>query len=225
MNEDQSEIHNGIAWAIIFALVAIIMGVIALATVCPRTDLSIDYMGVIVGILSLLVTALIGWQIFNLIKIDKLNATLMSAKEEIEKAKDEMSAEVRNESAESAMIHLITLSRALNLRRADETQLRLAYALAAKVVFNQLSSKSTTLIESAITVLVAYAQVVDGLGLWDKVFNIDVSKTLDGIFTYILEHSAILNDDQREKFILLNFSRKHKKLHESLRQRLIAGIS
>lgn len=69
--DDNSEMHSGIAWAIIFALAAIIMGVIALATVCPRTDLGFDYTGMIVGILSLLVTALIGWQIWKSVALEK----------------------------------------------------------------------------------------------------------------------------------------------------------
>lgn len=67
-NNEKSDIHSGIAWAMVFSLAAIIMGVIALATRYPRTDLSLDYMGVIVGILTLLVTALIGWQVFNAIE-------------------------------------------------------------------------------------------------------------------------------------------------------------
>lgn len=70
-NNERADIHNGIAWAIIFALAAIIMGVITLATVYPRTDLSFDYMGVVVGILSLLVTVLLGWQIWKSVALEK----------------------------------------------------------------------------------------------------------------------------------------------------------
>lgn len=63
------DLSNGVAWAIIFSLVAIIMSIIAISTRYPRTDLSFDYMGLIVGILSLLVTALIGWQVYNAIEM------------------------------------------------------------------------------------------------------------------------------------------------------------
>lgn len=41
----------------------------AIANVCPRTCLKIDYLGIIVGILSLLTAALIGWQVFNAIEM------------------------------------------------------------------------------------------------------------------------------------------------------------
>lgn len=68
---DKANMHYGIAWAMTFALVAIIIGVIAIATRYPRTDLSMDYLGLIVGILSLLVTVLLGWQIFQVIDLRK----------------------------------------------------------------------------------------------------------------------------------------------------------
>lgn len=90
MNEDKSDIHNGIAWAIIFALAAIIMSIVAVAHKCPRYDLDFDYIGLIVGILSFLVTALLGWQVFNAIenvktlkKMDGLETELRSKSEQI----------------------------------------------------------------------------------------------------------------------------------------------
>lgn len=48
-----------------------IIALVALFKNCPRTD-GLDYIGVIVGILALLVTALIGWQIFSIVNIEKI---------------------------------------------------------------------------------------------------------------------------------------------------------
>lgn len=86
MSEDKSDIHNGIAWAIIFALGAIIMSIVAVAHKCPRFNLDFDYIGLMVGILSLLVTALLGWQVFNAIenvktlkKMEALESDLVKA--------------------------------------------------------------------------------------------------------------------------------------------------
>lgn len=54
------------------SIAAIICSVVAICVSLPSTpELGIDYIGVIVGILSLLVTMLIGWQIWNVIAIDK----------------------------------------------------------------------------------------------------------------------------------------------------------
>jgi hypothetical protein len=62
MSEEKSDIHSGIAVAIIFSIAAIIMSICSLARNNERV-LGFDYLGVIVGILALLVTFLVGWQI------------------------------------------------------------------------------------------------------------------------------------------------------------------
>lgn len=56
--------------SLIVSLIAIALSVIALIRSCPNTNMSFDYMGVIVGILSLLVTVLIGWNIFYALNIN-----------------------------------------------------------------------------------------------------------------------------------------------------------
>lgn len=67
-SNERAEIHGGIAWAMVFALAAVVMGIVAIAHKCPRFNLDFDYLGLLVGILSLLVAALLGWQVFNAIE-------------------------------------------------------------------------------------------------------------------------------------------------------------
>lgn len=57
---------------ILYSIVAIslTMSIISLCNSLPRTD-GLDYIGVIVGILSLLVTILIGWNIYTVIDFNK----------------------------------------------------------------------------------------------------------------------------------------------------------
>ena len=58
-------------------LIYILLGIsltlsgISICQTCPRTDLGFDYMGVIVGILSLLVGLLVGWNIYNALDLNK----------------------------------------------------------------------------------------------------------------------------------------------------------
>lgn len=54
-----------------FLSISVIASVIAICRTHPRVELGFDYIGLIVGILALLVTMLIGWQIWNLIDFDK----------------------------------------------------------------------------------------------------------------------------------------------------------
>lgn len=81
-------------WSNCLSIAAIICSVVAICVSLPSApELGIDYIGVIVGILSLLVTMLIGWQIYNVITIDKkirdeVNKTKSSFIKEIEVIKD-----------------------------------------------------------------------------------------------------------------------------------------
>lgn len=81
----------GLYWGKCLSVIAIICSVI---TICvslpPAQNLSMDYIGVIVGILSLLVTILIGWQIFNYISFEgrmrqNIDSKITEARKEIEK--------------------------------------------------------------------------------------------------------------------------------------------
>lgn len=61
---------------LMISIVAIILSVIAIVIVItehyPRNNLDFDYLGLIVGILALLVTVLIGWDIYKAVSIDKV---------------------------------------------------------------------------------------------------------------------------------------------------------
>ena len=55
----------------IICIVSLLFSVVAVCTAVWRTpELSFDYQGVIVGVLSLLVTVLIGWNIYTTIGIE-----------------------------------------------------------------------------------------------------------------------------------------------------------
>jgi len=58
--------------AIWVSIAALAVGVVAIIIACPRKEeLGFDYMGVIVGILSLLVTCLIGYEVFRMFTFKK----------------------------------------------------------------------------------------------------------------------------------------------------------
>lgn len=98
-------------WSNCLSIAAIICSVVAICVSLPSApELGIDYIGVIIGILSLLVTMLIGWQIWNVIAIDKkidgkvkqtsdsltesINVTKKEMIEYIEKANEKSQTEI-----------------------------------------------------------------------------------------------------------------------------------
>lgn len=75
-NDRWLELTNGVCWSMLFSLAAIIMSIGALAGTHPRVlysdddktvVLGFDYIGVIVGVLALLVTCLVAWNIWQTI--------------------------------------------------------------------------------------------------------------------------------------------------------------
>lgn len=63
-----------LSWiSLVISIIALVVGIIALVKSCPTQDLysHFDYMGVIVGILALLVTALIGAQVGQYVFVDR----------------------------------------------------------------------------------------------------------------------------------------------------------
>lgn len=64
----------------ISALSLVISGIAIGVSFYRTEELDMDYMGVIVGILSLLVTALLGWNIYSLIDVRKIKDELTSVK-------------------------------------------------------------------------------------------------------------------------------------------------
>ena len=58
---------------VVLCLVACVLGFAAICIAIPRIgDVDLDYMGVIVGILSILVTVLIGWNIYTIVDFNKI---------------------------------------------------------------------------------------------------------------------------------------------------------
>jgi hypothetical protein len=76
------------------SIIAIIFSATALCLYKPRINLDFDYLGAIVGILSLLITVLIGWNIYQLIDIKDLKKELDNKSKKISKLKK--SSEIQN---------------------------------------------------------------------------------------------------------------------------------
>lgn len=124
MNKNEKlDIHTGIACAIIFSVVAIIMAICALARNNERT-LGFDYLGVIVGVLALLVTFLVGWQIYTTIgithkmanaerKIEIGETRIKNMLQNIEKVKVEI--DKISDSSKDMIVGSVRLSTAMSL--------------------------------------------------------------------------------------------------------------
>lgn len=80
----------------IISLCALFFSIIAICNVCPRTDIGFDYMGAIMGILSLLVTALIGWNIYTIIDFKEKDREMKAIKKDAIKEKERLWEELHS---------------------------------------------------------------------------------------------------------------------------------
>ena len=71
--------------SIIFSLLAIIVSWVAIAVSLPRIELGIDYIGVISLVLSFSLTLLIGWNIYSIIDLKRLNKKYKILEKEAER--------------------------------------------------------------------------------------------------------------------------------------------
>lgn len=62
---------------ILLSVCALVLSIVATCRTCART-LGIDYLGVIVGVLALIVTILLGWQIFQIINLKSTESSIKS---------------------------------------------------------------------------------------------------------------------------------------------------
>jgi hypothetical protein len=68
---DRNCFKTSIYWVAILSVFAVIISVIALCNNVPRTEFDFDYLGAIIGVVSILTTVLIGWNIYQLIDFNK----------------------------------------------------------------------------------------------------------------------------------------------------------
>lgn len=74
---------------IALSLIAIVLSIVAICVTYPRSqDSSLDYIGIIIGILGVLVTVLVGWQLYNALNLKELVAQTKKAKEDAIEAKE-----------------------------------------------------------------------------------------------------------------------------------------
>lgn len=99
-------------WSNCLSIAAIVCSVVAICVSLPSVpELGIDYIGVIVGILSLLVTMLIGWQIYNAVTIDK------RIKGEVERTRNEIDSYFNKQKVEN--LYMLTIVNGISQSRMD----------------------------------------------------------------------------------------------------------
>lgn len=162
-NTKTNVVYSFLIVLLCFTFLLSLVNVIILCVICPRQQdiskiLSFDYVGVILAIFSILVTLLVGWQIFNSIdfkdKIDKkIENQYSELKNELDSKSKELIKEINEKSEISAknslFVSLCQLGTAFNHCKAETTvsdgsenkgqKFNEIDAISIQVLFNALS--------------------------------------------------------------------------------------
>ena len=96
-------------------MVAKIISIIAISKVAPTQSVNFDYLGAIIGVLSFLVTLLIGYQIYTVINVKEELKEVRKAREEIDnqmqKIADKLSGEFKEELSNTAPLIMAIASK------------------------------------------------------------------------------------------------------------------
>lgn len=117
------------------SIAAIIIAIIALANVAPTHGIDFDYMGVIIGVLSFLVTLLIGYQIYTVINVKDELKEIQKLRAEIDNTIDEKIKKA-SEVTDEELNNIIPLLIALDMRNNVEI------VATSLEVFNEAREKS-----------------------------------------------------------------------------------
>lgn len=214
-----AELSNGIAWSIIASFAAIIMSIIALAKCAPSSTLNADYIGVIIGILAVLVTVLVGWQVFTLIEIKSVLRRVRATENRLSKTEQRIIKKIHKENADVSMVHVFSLIRDLgdNLNESQMPEVRLIYGLSAETLKKQLIVGKMTHIQNCLQVMEIGILFADRLNVWNRLFDETTMAVLNKTYDEIIPLTTSLTQEQKSRLLHIHESRISQRLHEALR--------
>lgn len=106
--EMKNDISMKTAFPFILSFIAIVLSIVAICVSCPRSDMSFDYLGLITGVLGVLVTVLVGWNIYMIIDFkqekEKLQQYFDEQKKEVCSVGNDVIVTFKNQISQSALL-------------------------------------------------------------------------------------------------------------------------
>lgn len=216
-----TELSSGIAWSLLCSFAAIVISIIALAKCAPSSQLHADYIGVIVGMLALLVTVLVGWQVYALIEIKAVLSRMRKAENELSKAENRLLKKIYKENANLSMMQAFSLIRGLenNLNENHILEVRLLYTSCAETLKKQLLANEVAYIHTCLQFMEMGVLFADRLNVWERLFDDTTATMLNNTFDEIIPLSAPMTQEQKSRLLHIHDSRTSMRLHDTIQQK------
>jgi len=206
--------HNerrSISWVcIVLCLVSIGISIVALANVYPsNAALRWDYLGIIVGIITVLITALLGWQVFSLIKLEEIRKNYKQHEVKFLSLQQDINSKARLLNAESTMLHGAHYLTWFNTTN-DLAALRNAYYMLAHALRNYTLELKKDLARKCIGMMKECVCEVHNNNAWDVVFDDETNNSADQDFTVVFRLIGYLEPNDANLLMQIRKSRKDK---------------
>lgn len=198
----------------IISIVAIVLSIFAIAKVAPTQIVNFDYLGAIIGVLSFLVTLLIGYQIYTVINVKEELKEVRQARKEIDdklqQKGEELSKEYKEELRQAAPIIMAIASQQRDVIESAAFQAyknskpnQLAREIASMTIFtiideltrNKDGDDRTQLIEE-LSRNITYDEAVE---FYTDFAKMEDKKGMDGIEPFMLELIGILSEKKKDE--------------------------
>lgn len=157
MSKELSTKHKWIiAIAILLSVVAITLSIVSICKTYPTQNQGLDYWGLILGVLALLITILVGWQIFSIINFQSAQKEIQDAKTSFQKAEEEI------KTSRKEIVNLHDEARQLK----DEAQ---TYYNINQLEIKELAAKIHS------TIAISYGQALDNRSTAPYIVNITIA--------------------------------------------------
>ena len=196
------------------SVIAVGIAITALCNVAPSSQpLSWDYQGAIIGVLSLLVTALLGWQIFSVITVEKRIKRLSKLYSNISSKSDDIERKIHlNEIYLHAQINLLEntqyFSRDIKNDSATIEDFSNTYLRYLECLLMLLQAENTVYpafcLVNGDKALSRISKLIKSGQTLDPNFN----ELCDGLYTQIAEHLFILTPEHIDLLHLVRARRK-----------------
>ena len=200
-----------------FSIIACVLALIAIGG--TFLDIRSNDASIPISILGTFVAALIGWQIFNLIKIDRLKNSLEMAEQGIAEVKKDAQEDLYLHTALMMAIHSKNSINGFDLNKAskDYPSVSFAYSMAVAALRYSLEADTPRIAEGRIRTMAICIRIANIFNAWDEIFTKETSELAEKSYYPIMACLTLLTLEQVNNLEQIHYCRKHKQAHPSLR--------
>lgn len=215
-------------WIIASVVISISTLLYALFTIHPiinlsdgKTQVTSDYY---VAILGVLVTALVGWQIFSLIRIEDIRREYRNIEQKSKNAEAKLHGRVSELNADLVLFTATTTITNYKDTKKDCKSLGMCYYLLAQAIINYMLAGKTKVVSPCINLMEVCIYYTHKHDAWSITFDDKNTKIIEEHYLAISSVLKYLTQDERKRIEQMRMSRANKKIQEELRMRAESNL-